>query len=101
MIVYKRFEIEEFRGHDFTIFVEADIRSGGSNSMYSDEPPWWEGDIISIWSEKHVPKQGKYNNVTSRNISQRLQNAILNEYGDDYFLEELIEEYEQCRTGND
>jgi len=78
MIVYERFEIEDFRGHDFTIHVEGDVTYGRG---FDDEPPWAECDITSMWRG--------YGN---KPLSDRLQNAILNEYGDDYFAEVLIEE---------
>jgi len=73
------FLIEDFRGRCFEVQVEAKITTGGSNSYGSDEPPWVDCDIHTIWN----PKRNK-------DVSKRLFKALINEYID-WFEETLIE----------
>lgn len=61
----------EVRGREFDIEVYAYIRSGGSSSFGSDEPPWFSVDLNDIYGRhKHKP------------VSNRLYDEIIKLYED-------------------
>jgi len=76
MITYSTFTIEDFRGTtEFLVVVEGNITHGGSNSYGSDDPPWIECEITEIYNPKPSGK---------KKVSDRLFNALVEEYGDSF-----------------
>lgn len=61
----------EVRGREFDIEVYAKLETGGSSNWGSDEPPWIDVDIQSI-----------YNSRRKKSVSDRLYAEIIELYED-------------------
>jgi hypothetical protein len=70
MTVYETMAINVRHIDDASITIEAIVTSGGSSSYGSDEPPWFNVEIVDIYT------------IKGKSISDILFNHIVETHGD-------------------
>jgi hypothetical protein len=76
MTVYETMAINVRHIDDASITIEAIVTSGGSSSYGSDESPWFNVEIVDIYT------------IKGKSISDRLFNHIVETHGD--FIESRL-----------